>query len=139
MSEVCHNVGIEPLLQPLSGESLEYRSANREDGARLDVMSQGFWAGDRQCAFFDVRVFNPFAHSNRNHSLTVCYRRHEQEKRRSYDQHVRDVEHGSFSPLVFFNCWWHGSDCQGRVQEAGINACCQAQPTLQSHSELAPV
>ena len=98
MSEVCHNVGIEPLLQPLSGESLEYRSANREDGARLDVMSQGFWAGDRQCAFFDVRVFNPFAHSNRNHA---CYRRHEQEKRRSYDQRVRDVEHGIFSPLVF--------------------------------------
>ncbi len=100
MSEVCHNVGIEPLLQPLSGESLKDRSANREDGARLDVMSQGFWAGDRQCAFFDVRVFNLFAHSNRNHSLTACCRRHEQEKR-SYDQRVRDVEHGSFSPLVW--------------------------------------
>ena len=101
MSDVCHNVGIEPPLQPLSDESLEYRTANREDGARLDVMAQGFWASDRQCAFFDVRVFNPFAHSHCNHSLTSCYRRHEQEKRRAYDQRVREIEHGCFSPLVF--------------------------------------
>ena len=38
-----------------------------------------------------------------------------------------------FFSLGFLNCRWHGSDCQGCVQEAGINACCQAQPTLQSH------
>ena len=96
-----HRTSIEPPLQPLSDEHLEYRTANREDGARLDVMAQGFWASDRQCAFFDVRVFNPFAHFHRNHSLTSCYRRHEQEKRRAYDQRVREIEHGCFSPLVF--------------------------------------
>jgi len=37
LSEVCHNVGIEPTLQALSGEQFHYRSANVEDGARLDV------------------------------------------------------------------------------------------------------
>ena len=37
LSEVCHNVGIEPSLQSISGEHLFYRTANREDGARLDV------------------------------------------------------------------------------------------------------
>ena len=30
-----------------------------------------------------------------------CYRRHEQEKKRAYDQRIREVEHGCFSPLVF--------------------------------------
>ncbi len=53
------------------------------------------------CIFFDIWVVNPFAHSNRNHSLTAYYRCHEQKKRKSYDQRVRDVEHGSFSSLVF--------------------------------------
>ena len=33
MSEVCHNVKIEPGLQPVTGEQFEHRTANREDGA----------------------------------------------------------------------------------------------------------
>ena len=39
LSEVCHNVGIEPTLQPLSGEKFHYKSAKVEDGAHahLDV------------------------------------------------------------------------------------------------------
>ena len=50
---------------------------------------------------FDVRVFNPSARSNNQSSLQAIYRRHEQEKRRHYDQRVREIEHGSFTPLVF--------------------------------------
>ena len=60
LSEVCHNVGIEPNLQSISGEQLFYKTANREDGARLDVVAESFWAKDRQRAFFDFRVFNPY-------------------------------------------------------------------------------
>ena len=101
MSEVCHNVGIEPELQPLTGERFHFRSANVEDGARLDVRAESFWGPDRQSAFFDVRVFNPLAPTYQNLSLASSYRRNEQEKRRAYDQRVREVEHGSFSPLVF--------------------------------------
>ena len=52
-------------------------------------------------AFFDVRVFNPFAHTYHNQSLAASYRRHEQEKKRAYDQRIREVEYGCFSPLVF--------------------------------------
>ena len=40
MSEVCHNMGIEPTLQPLSGETMSYQTANSTDGARLDVKAQ---------------------------------------------------------------------------------------------------
>ena len=34
-------------------------------------------------------------------ALPTCYRKHEQEKKRAYDQCIREVEHGCFSPLVF--------------------------------------
>jgi hypothetical protein len=34
-------------------------------------------------------------------SLSQCYRRNELEKRRAYDERIREVEHGKFSPLVF--------------------------------------
>ena len=69
LSKVCHNVGTEPSLQPMSGEHLMHRTANREDGARLDVVAEGFWGGDQQRAFFNVRVFNPFAQSYGNTTL----------------------------------------------------------------------
>ena len=41
LNEVCHNVCTEPELQPLSGELLSHRTANTEDGGRLDVKAQG--------------------------------------------------------------------------------------------------
>ena len=80
---------------------MRYRTANVEEGARLDIKTQGFWGNDRQCAYFDVRVFNPLAHTYHFLPMATCYRRNEQEKRRAYDQRVREVEHGCFSPLVF--------------------------------------
>ena len=57
------------------------RTANREDGTRLDIVAENFWGRDQQCAFFDVQVFNPFAQSHRNTLLAQCYRRNEMEKR----------------------------------------------------------
>ena len=86
LTEVCHGVTIEPHLQPLSGESLSHRSAITEDGARLDVAMYGFWGGRFEKAFIVVRVFNPSAQSNRRALLSSVYRKHEQEKRRQYDQ-----------------------------------------------------
>ena len=66
LSEVCHNVGTEPSLQPVTEEQLTHRTANREDGARLDIAAESFWGSDRQRAFFDIRVFNPLAQSYRS-------------------------------------------------------------------------
>jgi len=40
LSEVCHNVSIKPTLQPLSSEQFHYRSANVEEGTRLDVSAE---------------------------------------------------------------------------------------------------
>ncbi len=99
LTEVCHNVATEPPPQPLSGEILHHRTANKEDGARLDIRARGFWSG-AQDAFFDVRVFHPNAFSYRSLSLQAAFRRHEQAKKREYGERVREVEHGVFTPLM---------------------------------------
>ena len=77
--------------------------ANTESGARLDVRAQGFWGLHHQQlqVYFDVRVFNPLAASNRQSSISTCFKSHDREKRRTYEQRVREVERGSFTPLVF--------------------------------------
>ena len=51
--------------------------------------------------FFDVRVFCPLSATNRSRSLMACYRANEEVKKREYNQHIREVEHASFSPLIF--------------------------------------
>ena len=101
LTEVCHGVTTEPHLQPLSGEPLSYHSANIQDGARLDVAMYGFWGGRFEKAFIDVRIFNPMQCPINCHGpLSSVYRKHEQEKRREYDQRVREIEHATFTPLV---------------------------------------
>ena len=100
LSEVCHCVSIEPHLQSAEGEDLRGASANTTDGARLDIAANGFWGGRFERAFFDVRVFNPHAPTNRRLQLSSCYRSHENAKKRAYEQRIREVEHGSFVPLV---------------------------------------
>ena len=51
--------------------------------------------------FFDVRVFNAHAPSNQRHHPSASYRHHENLKKRAYEQCIRDVEDGSFTPLLF--------------------------------------
>jgi hypothetical protein len=99
LKEVTHNVETEPSLQPLTGELLRGRSANTEDEARVDIKCTGFWNA-HQDAFLDVRVFNPLASCNRNKQLKTVYQQHEREKKRAYEQRIREIERGSFTPLV---------------------------------------
>ena len=132
LSEMCPNVSTEPELKPLFGESLTYLTSKVQDGVRLDVRSraEGFWGDRHQSAFFDVRVFNPFALSNRRHTLASCYRQHEREKPREYDQRVRGIEHGTFTPLVFFSCWRNGNHSHSHVQKTGISTSYKAFAAL---------
>ena len=95
MKEVCHNVTIEPILQPLAGETLHPRSAIVDDNARSDVRAEGFWDCRQLHAYFYVKVFNPTAATYRNKTLQ------EAGKRREYQDRILNVEHGSFSPLIF--------------------------------------
>ena len=94
-----HSVEIEPPLQPLTSEELNGRSANAQDNGRLDIKCKGFW-NSTQDAFFDVRVCNSLASSYQNLGSDAIMRKNEREKRRAYEQRVREIEHGSFTPLV---------------------------------------
>ncbi len=89
LTEVCHNVATEPSLQTLSGEILNHRTANKEDGARLDIRARGVWNGAKD-AFFDVRVFHPNASTCRSLGLQAAFRRHEQAKKREHGERVRE-------------------------------------------------
>ena len=43
LERVCHDVVIEPPLQPLTGENVVPATANRQDDARADIHARGFW------------------------------------------------------------------------------------------------
>ena len=72
-------------------------SQTMEQGWTLPQMVSG--EDDMSKLFFDVRVFNPHAPSN-GQPLAACYRKHENSKKRAYEQRVREIEHGSFTPIV---------------------------------------
>ena len=111
LTEVCSNVATEPHLQPLSGEAFRLASANTDDGARLDIRARGFW---RSCqdAYFDVRVFHPNAPSNSSRSLSAAYKKHEDEKKRTYGQRILEIERGVFTPLVLTTTGGMGREAQ---------------------------
>ena len=98
LDEVCFDVSIEPHLQRIT--PMETTSTNREDGARLDVAARNFWR-EGQKAFFDIRVFNASAPSNSADSISRTFEKHETEKINHYRDRVLNVEHGSFTPLVY--------------------------------------
>ena len=68
LEKVCANVQIEPPLQPVN-----------EDPARVDIRARGFWRKG-QTAYFDVRITNPNAESQKTQSLPKIYEKHEKEK-----------------------------------------------------------
>jgi len=68
---------------------MRYRSAVLEDDARVDIRVSGFWRCLHHHTFFDARVFNSFAASNRSTTLAATFCKHEAEKRRAYEERVR--------------------------------------------------
>ena len=88
---------------------LSTASLNIDDDARVDIRASGFWRCLHHHTFFDVRVFNCFAASNRSSTLSTAFRKHELEKRRAYEERIREVEHGSLPPLFFpLQVTWEG-------------------------------
>ena len=102
LSEVYHNAAIEPHLQPLNGEGFHHKSANTDENSHLDIRARVFW-NRGQDAYLDVRVFmHPNAPSSRSMDLPAIYHRHESEKKRQYNQRVKEVERGVFTPCTGF-------------------------------------
>ena len=100
LSDVCKDVAVEPLLTPLSGEKFKYKTANTEEHARLDVAARDVWfRGNRN--FSDIKVFNPLSKCYSNQTLKSSHKSNEAVKKRAYGERILNVEHGSFTPLVF--------------------------------------
>ena len=84
---VCNDVEVEPVLQEVTGETLNH-GANKVPDARLDIHARGFW--ERQItAFFDFRMCHSNADSYRDLTPKQIYKKHENEKKRQYaESHV---------------------------------------------------
>ena len=92
---VCNDVEVEPVLQEVTGETLNH-GANKAPDARLDIHARGFWERQRS-AFFDVRVCHPNADSYRDLTPKQIYKKHDNEKKRQYAERVVET----LTPLVF--------------------------------------
>ena len=101
LREVCHDVSTEPLLLPLNGEHMRYRTANTTNEARVDVGARGFWTRGQK-AYFDIRIFDPMAACHRELSLEAAHNRNEQEKMRAYSERILHAELGA--SLVWGHC-----------------------------------
>ena len=110
LKKLCNDVQVEPQLQPYNGEQVSSGSVTRDE-ARLDIRARGFWRSG-QSAFFDIRVTNTNADSARALSSSQIYRRHEQEKKRKYNDRVMNNERGTFTPLVYSTSGGLGNECQ---------------------------
>ncbi|KAL9959428.1 hypothetical protein ACROYT_G032751 [Oculina patagonica] len=110
LSTVCNDVEVEPVLQQITGETLN-RGANRAPDARLDIHARGFWERQRS-SFFDVRVCHPNADSYLEQNPEQIYRQHESEKKRQYADRVMEVEQGTFTPLIFSSTGGMGTECK---------------------------
>ena len=106
---VCHDVAIEPTLQPLAGEDLN-RGANTAPNARLDVDCRGFWERQR-AAFFDVGYVTRMR-TRTKLSPKQIYKLHEDEKKRKYASRIIEVENGTCTPLVFTTTGGMSQECQ---------------------------
>ena len=96
LTEICNDVGIKPLLQPL-GEIINSLTGVN---AKPDVCARGFWQ-QGQNAFFNVRITNTNSESQSRLTSENIFTKHEREKKRLYNNRMMNVEHGTCTPLVF--------------------------------------
>ena len=110
LKSICHDVEIEPTLQTVNNTTNFGRSANTSEEARLDIRARGFWRLGQK-AFFDVRVTNAECDSQISATVSSVLRKHEMAKKREYNQRIIEVEHGTFTPLVFTTSGAMGHEC----------------------------
>ena len=110
MSQVCKNTEIEPKPRPLSGEELQGRTSNNSNKARKDIRTQGFWERGQQ-ALLVLRVFDGNACRYCNKTLQQYHVMNEQKKKRAYKERILQIDHGTFTTLVFSINGSMGREC----------------------------
>ena len=70
----------------------------------------------------NIKVFNPLTLSN-SQSIASCYKKHENVKKRHYDKRVREIEHGTFTPVVLLPTGGMGTQQQQQCASRGWPLC----------------
>ena len=104
VQDVCKDVKVEPDLEPITGEQLNA-------GA---VSARGFWVKGQR-AFFDIRVFNPYAQRYSTQCVKSSYVINEKEKKCQYNRRILEIERGSFTPLIFATTDGVGRECESFI------------------------
>ena len=60
---------------------------------------RGFW-GNKKDAFFEFRVFYPFASSLANKSVDASFSHMSKARKREYQERINQVDNGSFTPMI---------------------------------------
>ena len=97
LAKIHTDVETEPSLQAIEGEIV---SGVPGDNARLDVGARDVWRYG-QNAFFDVRVTNTNSASKHIVKTGKVLLKHEKEKKREYNRRIMNIEHGTFTLLIF--------------------------------------
>ena len=63
LEEVCHDVAIEPILQPVTDNNLVRLTANTNDSARLDASARSFWIISQKAFFGATTCLTPTLHN----------------------------------------------------------------------------
>ena len=117
--DVCHDFEVEPHLKTSTGEVLTCSECELLWWSSFECQCAGFlakWA----TAFFGVGVFNPLAKSHLNQKTDTAFSSNENEKKRQYNQWIIEVEHGSFSPLVFSPYGGNGREAERFLTELAL-------------------
>ena len=77
----------------ITGEVIVPATANRQDKASADIHARGFLGGDDKGPFLMSGIFIQMdLRSYRNSTIPAIYRRHEQEKKKKYGDHVQEAD-----------------------------------------------
>ena len=80
------------------------------ENARPDIRARGVWRAG-QNAYFDIRITNTNSKSQVQTTTQKCLEKHEREKKRHYNNRIMNIEHGTFTPLVFSVTGVMGKEC----------------------------
>ena len=97
LKTIQNDVKIKPALQKVDNERIGGRT---EDEAKPDIRAWVVWR-QGQNAFLDIRLTNVNANSKKNRTVETIFKEHEKGKKRGYYSYIMNVEHGTFTPLVF--------------------------------------
>ena len=132
LAKVHADVETEPQLQPIAGELVNGLAG---DNARPDVRARGVWR-PAQNAYFDIRVSNTNADSHKNAKTETVLAKQEREKKRQYNNRIMNIEHGTFTPLIFSVTGVMGKECSTFHKHIADKI---ARKTEQSYSDVISV